>query len=237
MLLPSEPPGELKLNKQGDNIQPWRTLLLIWNQSVFPCPILIVAPWPAYRFLRRQVKWSGIPISWRIFQFVVIHTVKGFGVVNKAEVDVFFWNSLALLMIQWMLAIWSLVPLPFLNPAWISGNSWFTYCWSMAYRILSITLEMAIHSSAIAWKIPWTEELGRLQSMGSQRVRHDWATSLSLLVAWQNVVHWRRERQTTSVFLPWEHYEQYEKAKWQDTERGTPQVSRCPICYWRSVEK
>ena len=39
--------------------------------------------------LRRQVRWSGIPTSWRIFQFVVIHTVKGFGIVNKAEVDVF----------------------------------------------------------------------------------------------------------------------------------------------------
>ena len=49
-------------------------------------------------------------------QFVVIHTVKGFGVVNNAEVDVFFWNSLAFLMIQWMLAIRSLLPLPFLNP-------------------------------------------------------------------------------------------------------------------------
>ena len=36
-----------------------------------------------------QVKWSGIPISFRIFQFVVIHTVKGFGIVNKTEVDVF----------------------------------------------------------------------------------------------------------------------------------------------------
>ena len=40
--------------------------------------------------------------------------------------------------------------------------------------------EMAIHSSILAWRIPWTEEPGRLQSMGSQRVRHDWATSLSL---------------------------------------------------------
>ena len=40
--------------------------------------------------------------------------------------------------------------------------------------------EMTIHSSAIAWKIPWTEEPGRLQSMGSQRVGHNWATSLSL---------------------------------------------------------
>ena len=42
----------------------------------------------------------------------------------------------------------------------------------------SLEKEMAIHSSTIAWKIPWTEEPGRLQSMGSQRVRHDWATSL-----------------------------------------------------------
>ena len=76
-----------KLNKQGDNIQPWHTPFPIWSQSVAPC--LTVASWPAYRFLRRQVRWSGIPISWRIFpQFVVIHTVKGFGIVNKA-VDVF----------------------------------------------------------------------------------------------------------------------------------------------------
>jgi len=42
--------------------------------------------------------------------------------------------------------------------------------------------EMAIHSSTIAWKIPWTEEPGRLQSMGSQRVGHDWATSLRCMV-------------------------------------------------------
>ena len=41
--------------------------------------------------------------------------------------------------------------------------------------------EMAIHSSTIAWKIPWTEEPGRPQSMGSQRVRHDWATSLHFM--------------------------------------------------------
>ena len=40
--------------------------------------------------------------------------------------------------------------------------------------------EMATHSSTLAWKIPWTEELGRLQSMGSQRVRHDWVTSLEV---------------------------------------------------------
>ena len=52
----------------------------------------------------------------------------------------FYWNSLAFLMIQRMLAIWSLVPLHFLNPAWTSGSFWFTYCWSLTWRILSITL-------------------------------------------------------------------------------------------------
>ena len=78
-----------KLNKQGDNIQHWCTPFPILNQSGVPCLLLTVASWPAYRFLRRQVRWSCIPISLRIFQFVVIHTVKGFSVVNKVEVDVF----------------------------------------------------------------------------------------------------------------------------------------------------
>ena len=61
----------------------------IWNQSVVPCSVLTAAAWRAFRFLRSQVKWSGIPISSRIFQFVVIHTVRVFGIVNKAEIDVF----------------------------------------------------------------------------------------------------------------------------------------------------
>ena len=56
-----------KLNKQGDNIQPWRIPFLMWNQSVVPYPVLTVASWPAYRILKRQVRWSGIPIYWRIF--------------------------------------------------------------------------------------------------------------------------------------------------------------------------
>ena len=55
-----------KLNKQGDNIQPRHYPFPIWNQSVVPCPVLTVASWPAYRFLRSQVRWSGFPISWTI---------------------------------------------------------------------------------------------------------------------------------------------------------------------------
>ena len=63
-----------KLNKQGDNIQSWRTPFPIWNQCIVPCLVLSVASWPAYRFLRRQVKWSGIPISLRIFHSLLWST-------------------------------------------------------------------------------------------------------------------------------------------------------------------
>ena len=59
---------------------------------------------------------------------------------------------------------------------------------------------MAPYSSTLAWKIPWAEEPGRLQSMGSLRVGHDWATSLSLFT----FTHWRRKWQPTPVFLPGE---------------------------------
>ena len=59
---------------------------------------------------------------------------------------------------------------------------------------------MAPHSSPLAWKIPWTGKPGRLQSMGSLGVRHDWAASLSLFT----FMHWRRKWQPTPVFLPGE---------------------------------
>ena len=141
-----------------------------------------------FRFLRRQVRWSGIPISFRTFHCVLWSTQSkasvqfssvqslshvwlfatswitacqaslcllptpevhpnscplswwcGLTVVNKTEVDGFLELS-AFSMIQQMLAIWSLFPLPFLNPAWKSRSSWFTYYWRLDWRILSITL-------------------------------------------------------------------------------------------------
>ena len=85
-----------------------------------------------------QVVWYS-PFFKNFPQFVVIHTVKGFGIVNKAKVDVFLAEK-----------------------------------------------AMAPHSSTLAWKIPWMEEPGGLQSMGSLRVGHDWATSLSLFTC----MHW-----------------------------------------------
>jgi len=65
---------------------------------------------------------------------------------------------------------------------------------------LSSEKAMASHSSTLAWKIPWLEQPGRLQSMGSLRVGHDWATSLSLFT----FMHWRRKWQPTPLFLPGE---------------------------------
>ena len=56
-----------KLNKQDDSMQPQLTPFPILNQSVVPCPVLTVASWPAYRFIKRQVRWSGIPMSFKIF--------------------------------------------------------------------------------------------------------------------------------------------------------------------------
>ena len=78
-----------KLNKQGDNIQPWHTPFPIWKKAVFPRPVLTVASWSAYRFLKRQVRWSGIPISWRIFHSLLWSTQSKALVGYKAEIKSF----------------------------------------------------------------------------------------------------------------------------------------------------
>ena len=70
-------------------------------------------------------------------------------------------------------------------------------CWSI---IDLLEKAMAPHSSTLAWKIPWMEEPGRLQSIGSLRVGHNWTTSLSLFT----FMHWRKKWQPTLVFLPGE---------------------------------
>ena len=88
----------------------------------------------------------------------------------------------------------------------------------------SLEKAMAPHSSTLAWKIPWTEEPARLQSMGSLRVRHDWATSLSLFT----FMHWRRKWQPTPVFLPGESQGQGSLVGcrlWGHTESDTTEVT------------
>ena len=75
--------------------------------------------------------------------------------------------------------------------------------YSVTPKNTSLEKATATHSSTLAWRIPWTEEPGGLQSMGSLRVRHDWATSLSLFT----FMRWRRKWQPTPVFLPGESQE------------------------------
>ena len=116
-----------KLAKQIDNIQPWSIPFPILNQSVVPCLILTVTSGPAYRFLRRQIRRCVIPICLRIFHSLLWTTQSKANAVNEAEVDV-SWNSLAFSMIQLILAIWSLRPLHFLNPACTSAISQFMCC-------------------------------------------------------------------------------------------------------------
>ena len=83
-------------------------------------------------------------------------------------------------------------------------GAWFLY-YSLCLLfdlLLSVRMEkaMAPHSSTLAWKIPWTEEPGRLQSMGTLGVEHDWETLLSLFT----FMHWKRKWQPTPVSLPGE---------------------------------
>ena len=83
---------------------------------------------------------------------------------------------------------------------------------------------MAPHSSTLAWKIPWTEEPGEMQSMGSLRVGHNSVTSLSLFT----FMHWRRKWQPTPVFLPGES-QRWEslvgRCLWGRTELDTTEVT------------
>ena len=90
----------------------------------------------------------------------------------------FFWNSLAFSMIQRMLAIWSLVPLPFLNPAWTSGSSPFTYCWSLAWRIYSL-LELTPKKDVLFIIGDWNAKVGSQEIPGVNRQIWPWSTEWS----------------------------------------------------------
>ena len=99
------------------------------------------------------------------------------------------------------------------------------------HSLLSVPSEkaMAPHSSTPAWKIPWMEEPGRLQSMGSLRVGHDWVTSLSLFT----FMHWRREWQPTPVFLPGESQGRWSLVGcrlWGRTESDTTEATEQQQC-------
>ena len=96
-----------------------------------------------------QVVWHSHLLK-NFPQFIVIHTVKGFGIVSKAEIDVFLELSCFFHNPTNVGHLVSGSSLPFWKQAWTSGSSWFTYCWSLAWRILSITL-LACEMRATVW--------------------------------------------------------------------------------------
>ena len=139
-----------KFNKQGDNIQfdvscpnePVHCSMFYSNWFSLTC---IQISQEASKVVWYFHLWKNFP------QFVVIHTVKGFDVVNKAEVNV-FWNLLAFSVVQQMFAIWSLVPLTSLNPVWMSASSQFMYSWSLAWRIWALLYSMwDVCNCAVVW--------------------------------------------------------------------------------------
>ena len=117
-----------ELNKHGDNIQLWHAPFPVWNQSIVPCPVLLL--------LELHTDFSKGRSGGLVFPSlsIVIHRVKGFGIVNKAETDVFLELSC---LFDNPVDVWSLVPLPFLNPAWTSGSctveAWLGEFWALLY--------------------------------------------------------------------------------------------------------
>ena len=100
---------------------------------------------------------------------------------------------------EWIIFLYVLLWSFHMHTYWCIFMCTYMHVCSKTDRLMS-EKAMAPHSSTLARKIPWAEEPGRLQSMGSLRVGHDWATSLSLFT----FMHWRRKWLPTPVFLPGE---------------------------------
>ena len=113
------------------------------------------------------------------------------------------------------------------------SRTWMKQLSSSSSSRVYLEKAMAPHSSTLAWKIPWTEEPGRLQSMGSLRVGYNWASSLLL----STFLHWRRKWQPTPVFLPGESQGRGSLVGcrlWSRTESDTTEATKQQDTYWRT---
>ena len=124
-----------KLNKQGDNIQPWRTPFPVQrvccSMTVSNCCI----------FTGIQVSQEAGKVVWYSISWSIFHSLlwsRQSKALAQSMKQMFFCNYFAFCMIQWMLAIWSLVSLPFLIPACTSGSSQLTYCWSLVWLCIYV---------------------------------------------------------------------------------------------------
>ena len=136
-------------------------------------------------------------------------------------------TSTALLLIDCSQLHTGLFPVPLMCQPLASPSAWNNRpsdILSHPQYFHALGKEMAPHSSTLAWRIPWTEEPGGLQSMGSLGVGPDWATSLSLFT----FMHWRRKWQPTAVFLPGESQGRRSLVGcrlWGHTESDTTEVT------------
>ena len=196
-----------ELNKQGDNIQSWHTPFPIWNQSVVSCPVLTVVSWPAYRFLKRQIRYGYE--SWT---------------VKKAEhwrIDAFelrCWRRL--LRVPWTARRSNQSTLKEISPGCSSEELMLKlklqYFGPLMWRVDSLEKTLMLGgmgaggegddrewdgwmASPTQWTCVrvnsgswwWTGRPGMLRFMGSQRVRHDWVTQLN----------WTYSNKSQSCFL------------------------------------
>ena len=146
---------------------------------MFQCPIFL--PFHTVHRVLRQEYWSGLP-----FPSPVDHFLPELSMTCPSWVAL---HGMAHSFIELIKAVVHLIRL-------VS----FLWLWFSVYLPSDGEKAMATHSSTLAWKIPWMEEPGRLHSMGSLTVRHDWVTSLSIFT----FMHWKRKWQPTPVFLPGE---------------------------------
>ena len=154
-------------------MQPWRTPFPIWKQSVVPCPVLTVASWPAYRFLKWQVRWFGIPISFRIFYSLVWSTQsEAFGIVNKAEIDIFlelscfFYDpadvgnliSVSFAFSKTSLNIWKFTVHVLLKPGLENFEHYFTSVWDalkLVTKSPSCEIQVLFKMLPLYWVLEW----------------------------------------------------------------------------------
>ena len=129
---------------------------------------------------------DGIPVE--LFQILKDDAVKGLHSICQHIWKTQQWPQ------DWKRSVF--IPIPKKGNAKECSN----YCTIALISHTSTEKAMAPHSSTLSWKIPWMGESGRMRSMGSLRVGHDWATSLSRFT----FIHWRRKWQPIPVFLPGE---------------------------------
>ena len=157
--------------------------MLLWGFGEFPCSTCPTASLPRTQWMLSKW-WPLWLLSCLLWWLVVCRRAFGEGSGTPLQ--------------------YSCLENPMDGGAWWAAVHGVAKSWTrlsdftVPFHFHALEKEMATHSSILAWKIPWTEEPCRLQSMGSLRVGHDWATSLSLFT----FMHWRRKWQPTPVFLP-----------------------------------